>query len=670
MTPSGLVITGTDTDIGKTVVTAALIRAFNALEQPVHVLKPVQTGCPGGVAPDVEVYRTAGCSTLHEPIYCFDIPCSPHLAAEKQGQEISLDHLADRCRKVLDAAPFTLIEGAGGIFTPLNRTASFLDLVKQLGLRAVVVADNRLGMLNHTVLTMDALEMNGITVAALVINHCAPAGDKDQEIIQQDNPDYLRQKYPDIPVIEMPFHEGLCPDDPETWAGVEAPLTSFASTLARPETQQNQRADDVYAVDKKHIWHPYTSLVRPLNTYTVYRAEGHYIHTDQGSLLDGMSSWWCAVHGYNHPRLNRAAIAQINQMSHVMFGGLTHRPAVSLAKRLLRLMPQGLEHIFYADSGSVSVEVALKMALQYWQGRGKPEKKKILTVCGGYHGDTFGAMSVCDPVNGMHRLFTGFLPQQLFAGRPGTPFHAPYDPAAINSARRLMAEHHHAIAAVIIEPVVQGAGSMWFYHPDYLGDLKRLCNQYGILLICDEIATGFGRTGRLFACDWAGVRPDILCMGKALTGGYMSFAAVAATAEVGRGVSSSGGVLMHGPTYMGNPLACAVACESLDLLLETPWKDRVKAIEAGLEKGLGPCRGLPGVADVRVLGAIGVVELDRPVDLERIQAFFVRKGVWIRPFGRIVYVMPPFSITGPELSRLTQAITAAVQGMPGNGLAL
>ncbi|MEH0021349.1 MAG: adenosylmethionine--8-amino-7-oxononanoate transaminase [Desulfobacter sp.] len=670
MTPNGLVITGTDTDIGKTVVTAALIRAFNTLEHPVHVLKPVQTGCSGGAAPDVEVYRTAGHSTLHEPIYCFDMPCSPHLAAEKQGQEISLDRLADRCRKVLDAAPFTLIEGAGGIFTPLNRTASFLDLVKQLGLRAVVVADNRLGMLNHTVLTMDALEMNGITVAALVINHCAPAGDKDQEIIQQDNPDYLRQKYPDIPVIEMPFHKGLAPDDPETWAGVEVPLTGFASALVRPENQQNQRADDVCAVDKKHIWHPYTSLIRPLSTYTVYSAEGHYIHTDQGPLLDGMSSWWCAVHGYNHPRLNRAAIAQINQMSHVMFGGLTHRPAVSLAKRLLRLMPQGLEHIFYADSGSVSVEVALKMALQYWQGRGKPEKKKILTVCGGYHGDTFGAMSVCDPVNGMHRLFTGFLPQQLFAGRPDTSFHAPYDPTAINSVHRLMAEHHHAIAAVIIEPVVQGAGSMWFYHPDYLDDLKRLCDQYGILLICDEIATGFGRTGRLFACDWAGIRPDILCMGKALTGGYMSFAAVAATAEVGRGVSNSGGVLMHGPTYMGNPLACAVACESLDLLLETPWKNRVKAIEAGLEKGLAPCRNLPGVADVRVLGAIGVVELNRPVDLERIQAFFVRRGVWIRPFGRIVYVMPPFSITGPELSRLTQAITAAVQGMPGNGLAL
>jgi adenosylmethionine---8-amino-7-oxononanoate aminotransferase len=421
--------------------------------------------------------------------------------------------------------------------------------------------------------------------------------------------------------------------------------------------------DALRAFDREHVWHPYGALPGAVAPLPVVSAEGVRLKLADGrELIDGMSSWWCAIHGYRHPTLDAAMQAQLARMAHVMFGGLTHEPAIRLAERLVEIAPDGLEQVFFADSGSVSVEVAIKLCLQFQRASGHPERRRLLTVRGGYHGDTFGAMAICDPMGGMHSMFTGVLPEHVFAERPPDGFDAGLDEAWAGRVSDLVAEHAHELAAVIVEPVVQGAGGMRFHAPECVSLLRRLCDEHGLLLVLDEIATGFGRTGTLFASEHAGVAPDVMCVGKALTGGYLTLAATLCTRAVSATVSSGeAGGLMHGPTFMANPLACSVALASLDLLADGGWRERVATIEGGLRVGLEPARELPGVADVRVLGAIGVVQMREQVDVAGATAVAVERGVWLRPFRDLLYAMPPYVIAEDDLACLAGAVVAAAR---------
>ena len=420
--------------------------------------------------------------------------------------------------------------------------------------------------------------------------------------------------------------------------------------------------ENLLALDAAHVWHPYSAMHSEMPVYAVESAAGVKLELADGRrLIDGMSSWWCAIHGYNHPRLNQAAEEQLQRMSHVMFGGLTHAPAVRLVEKLVDMSPAGLESVFLCDSGSVSVEVAMKMAIQFWNARGRGGKQRFATLRNGYHGDTLGAMSVCDPVTGMHSLFNSVLAPQHFVERPVTRFGEVLEEGDVDALDAVLGRHQAEIAALILEPVVQGAGGMYFYAPEYLRRARELCDRYEVLLIADEIATGFGRSGKLFACDHAGITPDIMCVGKALTGGYLSLAATLATPRISETIDSGNpGLFMHGPTFMGNPLACSIALASIELLLETDWSARIARIEKSLRDGLAPCAEMDQVTELRCLGAIGVVEMKQPVAMAEITRQFVDAGVWVRPFGRLVYLMPPYVISDDELRQLCRAVVDVV----------
>ena len=424
-------------------------------------------------------------------------------------------------------------------------------------------------------------------------------------------------------------------------------------------------AQQLIALDNAHVWHPYSAIGADLPIFPVASASGVRLKLSDGrELIDGMSSWWSAIHGYNHPVMNQALQDQIDKMSHVMFGGLTHQPAIELATRLIELTPAPLQTVFFADSGSVAVEVAMKMAIQYWHSKGQSRKQRFLTLHNGYHGDTFGAMSVCDPVNGMHSLFSDVLAQQYFADAPTCRFGESCGDDEVAPLREQLEQHSDNIAAIILEPIVQATGGMNFYAADYLRHVRKLCDEFEVLLICDEIATGFGRTGKLFACEHADIAPDIMCVGKALTGGYLTLAATLTTEDISATISSGEpGLFMHGPTFMANPLGCAAALASLRLLADSDWSSNIARIKSGLEKGLATCRKLASVADVRVLGAIGVVELNEPVDMKRVPPLFVEFGVWVRPFGKLVYLMPPYVISDEDLEVLTAAVVRVLSAV-------
>ena len=720
----------------------------------------------------------------------YEPACSPHLAARLAGRPLTVSGLREKLERKAPDGTFLLIEGAGGIYVPLNDRETMLDFMREIDFPVLLVVGNKLGCINHALLSLDVLQSHGLRVYGMILNRpipetvCDPGSGPNPDVgnerrLLRDNAETLARmgRERGVPVLaEIPYQTGFATNAENTWSSlaalvgpaVEALRPLFADCLSngtRPGNDASYSASpsssreyvqtslspsfshecgqtgavptttdsaepssygcgqippasscsnressrvasppveslgkgeggvggegqpfsrrvslsphipssplspsSLLAFDRKHLWHPYTSALNPLPVREAVGTSGVRIRLRDGrELVDGMSSWWCAIHGYGHPVLMHAVRRQSAKMAHVMFGGLTHEPAVELGKRLLPLLPDNLKHIFYADTGSVSVEVALKMAVQYWASKGRPGKTRFLTPKGGYHGDTQGAMSVCDPVNGMHTLFTGILPKHLFVDRPSCRFDSPFDPDSLRPMRDAIERHADGLAAVILEPIVQGAGGMWFYHPDYLSGLRKLCDEHELLLIVDEIATGFGRTGKMFASEWAGLKPDILCLGKALTGGTMTLAATVASEAVAQGLEEArpeqgGGVFMHGPTFMGNPLACAVGCASLDLLNASPWAERVEGIRRGLEEGLSPCREFRGVRDVRTLGAIGVVEVDKPVDMASLQDFFVERGVWVRPFNRNVYLMPPYCIEPEDLRRLTDAIVDAVRG--------
>ena len=645
-------ICGTDTDVGKSLITAGLLKNL----PQANALKLIQTGelfdqhLYARACPEAEV------STLEH----FVFPAAPSLAARLENRCLEIDPLIESIEQRVRTAPLTLIETSGGVCVPINNNQTFLDLMARLSYPVVLVIKNTLGAINHALLSIMALRNRGLEIEGLIFTHTTRSTAATETLLA-DNIESI-QKLSGLPSLAViPYIPGLQHGQGKIsdWNRLAAHLQGAAQRLIDEPPKLNDRKFEL-----RHLWHPYTSAVEPSRVWEVARTAGNHIVLKDGTrLIDGMSSWWCAVHGYGHPALIKALQEQAGEMSHVMFGGLTHRPAIELAKALLPIIPGGLEKAFFADSGSVAIEVALKMAVQYWQGQGQPHKTKFMALLGGYHGDTLGAMSVSDPHNGRHHaIFSTIVPENVFAPRPASPFHHDFLPESVSQLEEVIAKHRHQCAALVVEPIVQGAGGMWMYHPRYLQEAARLCQQYGLLLIVDEIATGFGRTGKLFASQWADINPDIMCLGKALTGGSLSLAATLTSEQIARGIEQRGEILMHGPTFMANPLACRVATASIELLLNSPWQKNVSTIETQMSSDLAGLADHPAVADVRVLGGIGVIEMHEPLNAQRLQHFFVEDcGVWIRPFSRLLYIMPPFTIRPEQLKQLTQAMKQALE---------
>ena len=724
--------------------------------RPVY-LKPVQTGValppedeifvedtiPGGMLPAGDARRAADEGYAAKTLFTFAAPASPALAARLEGKRLDAADVVTRIEAELTMPgqtdrPF-IIEGAGGLLVPLNERESLLDVVRESDLPAVLVVGNKLGALNHARLTIDRLLAEGVPVLGLILNRTTPAEALDpgtltlpssnrvgkaegkaeedaaslaaeaQRAFLIDNAATLATLYPEIPLLaEIEYGTIESPAGVSQFDRAAAYLTKVLIERQKNHSSEPRHpipndAASLLKLDAEHIWHPYANPLMPSKIDLVRGAHGRTVtiagldaegNEEPLELIDGTSAWWCSPFGATHPRLVERLRRQSAEFTHVMFGGLTHKPAIELTERLFELLPEALASrakVFYSDSGSVAIEVARKMALQYQQAAGHPEKRRFLVPLGGYHGDTAGAMSFCDPKDGMHVRFNDTNRAEIFIEPPACTIghvkargaengrtygsaacaslaEAPFDPASLDAARAAFEKHGHEIAAVVLEPIAQCAGGMRFYHPNYLRGIRALCDQYGALLICDEIATGFGRTGTDFAVEHAGIVPDILCVGKALTGGVMGMAATVAAARVvdvigTEAAAAGGGIFPHGPTYMANPLAAAVASESLALYRSQDWLAEVKRIEAALRTGLAPALEHPAADDIRVLGAIGVIETVRTpsaAEVDSMRAIIRNEGVWLRPFGRLIYSMPAFTTTDTEMEKILRAMRLAL----------
>lgn len=648
-------ICGTNTDVGKTVITSAILQCCKLKNIKTKVVKPVQTGCFDNKSIDIEFHKKTNSIQIYEnPCYLLKTPCSPHFAIERESASFDYEKLLRYCRLCCIEDGITLIETAGGIYTPLDMEKNYIDLMSDCKYPIILVTKNVLGMINDTILNVEKLKSLNFEISAIISNSINnPSLDSLEFDIQKNNIEYLKKRYKDIPIISFPFDKdlelkGVFNTKSKEWSNFSSEILPLFDDVSIEEID--------IEIDKNNIWHPYTKAISEKACPLVKRARGVMLEIDNKEVIDGMSSWWCAIHGYNNEVINKSIIKQLSSFSHVMFGGLTHKASIDLTKLLLSILPKTLTNIFYCDSGSVSVEVAIKMAIQYQISKNRPLKNKILTVRGGYHGDTFAAMSLCDPINGMHFKFKDILIKQIFVDKPSSRFDEAFNEDSTIEIREVIESRRNEIAALIIEPIVQGAGGMWFYHPQYLKIISKLCKENNILLICDEIATGFGRTGEMFAIDHANIIPDIMCVGKALTGGYLSFAATICIKEIALSLSKDDHLLMHGPTFMGNALACSASIASLTLLKQSNWREKVLNIENILKINLVPLKTNNNVLDVRVLGAIGVVELNYDVNPDLCFDFFLNEGVWIRPFRNLIYIMPPFIIRDVELIKLCNAI--------------
>lgn len=634
-------ITATDTDVGKTFVTTSLLKALIDNGKKACAIKPIETGFTNFKKSDTGKYfEITGKEIL--PFYTFSFPGSPHMCSKLENKKIDTKKIVCLCKKYIDSNEITLIEGAGGIMVPINHKFNFANLVKNLDIAVILVAPNRLGGLNNLLLNINFLLSQNIKIAAIILNN-HNQNDKNHT----SNLQFIQKQYK-FKIITIPNCKNIDCCAPY--------FLEFINSIFQNKRSKNIERN-ILEFDKKHLFHPYTSATNPLKTIRIVHAKGKYIFTEKQKLLEAMGSWWCTNLGYNRDDLKRAAISQINNFSHVMFGGITHDNAVNLGKKLLKIMPE-FDYIFYSDSGSVSVEVAIKMALQYQQKK-DPNKVKIMTALGGYHGDTFGAMSICDPINGMHSKFFKTLPKQIFFKKPDCGFYCDFKEEYLQDFKLKFQQHKDEIAAIIIEPIVQGAGGMNFYHKEYLNYIQDICNKEDVVLIFDEIATGFGRTGELFAYNYTKA-PDIICIGKGLSGGFMSFAATLTNKKIAHTISRDNDVFMHGPTFMANPLACAVALENINTLLKYNWKKQVNNIQNWLNNYLKPCLKLDVVRDVRVIGAIGVVELKYEVNMQNITSFFIKNGVWLRPFGKLIYTMPHFNFNQNDIKKISQVIFDAI----------